>query len=467
MNYWLIRNSTMCLILAGLLCARRGEAAQPDIVADDRDQYTLFYRHPVNRQLFEQMADPSFAYRLGPSSGPITALSDVTMGTQQTIHAASQSRYHGWFTADTYIGVRPVDGLDINLNLLALNPSASDGYRASGSVHPGLALHLYHDLFTVDRSPVRFDIMGSDLGWVTTGNGLLLESTPLEGVIGVARWKQWELKYMFAGRAYWYDDDYETISLSALKGKVLANFVNWQKQDPPAGATPIAPGFEASAAPTSYPSGHAYYGTLSTRFPISDRLRLATEFGYRVQRQPKVGAMGRADFIVKEGGWYAVHLGYQFRFYRAGFGPRDRLISHTWSFNTPQQQDSYVTNPFEYLGISQAYDQWSHTVMGEARARAPFGIEVYADTELWVRYARSATVPQFASFTAGGFRAPGESTNFYYQSGIRYYPWSKLPHRASFSVSNKQVQAAWVVTDAVERRFAPGTYWILMGEAYL
>jgi hypothetical protein len=105
--------------------------------------------------------------------------------------------------------------------------------------------------------------------------------------------------------------------------------------------------------------------------------------------------------------------------------------------------------------------------MGEARARAPFGIEVYADTELWVRYARSATVPEFASFTAGGFRAPGESTNFYYQTGVRYYPWSKLPHRASFSVTNKQVQAAWVVTDAVDRRFAPGTYWILMGEAYL
>ena len=454
----------MACIVTALACA--GAARAADIVADDRDNYTLFYRHPVDRQLFEQMADPDFAYRLGPIRGPITALSDVTMGTQQTIHAASQSRYHGWFTADTYIGVRPVTGLDINMNLLALNPSASDGYRASGSLHPGLSLHLYHNLFSIDGSPVRFDILGPDLGWVTTGNGLLVESTPLEGVLGVARFKQWELKYMFIGRVYWSDDDYETIALSALKGKVQVNFVNWQKQDPPAGTLPIAPGYESST-PAAYPGGHSYYTTLVTRLPINDRLRLATEFGYRVQKQPKVGAMGRADFIVRDGGWYSVHVGYQFRFYQAGFGPRDRLITPTWQFNTPAQQDAYVTNPFEYLGLSQGYDQWSHTVMGEARAQLGWGLEAYANTELWIRYARAGMAPKFATYSASGFRAPGRSTDFYYQSGLRYYPWSKLPHRASFSVTNKQVNSAWVLTDAVERRFYPGTFWVLMGEAYL
>jgi hypothetical protein len=216
-------------------------ASPAALVADTRDGYTLFYRHPLNRQIFEQMTDPDAAYRLGPRGGPITALSDVTIGTQQVIDAANQSRYHGWFLADTYIGTRPVHGLDINLNLLALNPSASDGYRVSGGVHPGLALHLYQDLFSIDRDKVRFDIFGTDLGWVTTGNGLLLESMPLEGVIGVARWKHWEIKSMYAGRALWGDDDYETFSISALRGKVEVNLANWQRHDPPAGSRPVLP----------------------------------------------------------------------------------------------------------------------------------------------------------------------------------------------------------------------------------
>jgi hypothetical protein len=319
----------------------------------------------------------------------------------------------------------------------------------------------------VNGSPVRFDVMGTDLGWLTTGNGLLVESTPVEGVLGMARYKQWELKYLFVGRMYWSEDDYENIALSALKGKVQFNFVNWQKKDPQAGTLPVAPSYETSSQSPSYPGGHAYYGTMVSRFPVHDRFRLATEFGYRVQKHPKVGAMGRADFIVRDAGWYAIHLGYQFRYYQAGFGPKDRLISPTWQFNTPLQQDAYVTNPFEYFGISQGYDQWSHTVMGEARARLPFGVEAYANGEFWLRYARSNTVPKYATYTAEGFRAPGQSTSFYYQSGIRYYPWAKLPHRASFSVTNKQVHAAWVVTDPVERRFADGTFWLLMGEAYL
>jgi hypothetical protein len=440
-------------------------AASPEVVGDDRDQYTLLYRHPVNRQLFEQLAAPESAYRLGPREGFITALSDVTMGTQQ-VGNGTQSRYHGWFTADTYIGVRSVYGIDINLNLMMLNPSASDGYRVSGSVHPGLSLHLYQRLFSLDRSPVLFDILGTDLGWVTTGNGLMLESTPLEGVLGMARWKTWELKYMFAGRAYWGDDDYETFSVSALKGRVQANFVNWQKADPPSGTIPVAPGYEYTTAP-SYPGGHAYYGTLATRLPIGDWFRLATEVGYRVQKQPRVGGLGRADVIVRDTKEYAVHVGYQFRYYQAGFGPRDRLITPTWAYNTPLQQDAYVTNPFEYLGLSHGFDQWSHTVMGEGRVRLGWGLEAYANTELLIRYARAGSVPKVVVYASNGSRAPGRTTNLYYQTGLRMYPWTKYPHRASFSLSNKQVFAGWDVSESVTRRFEPGTYFLLMGEVFL
>jgi len=457
-----INGSARRVALVGLVATstRAGivHAAEPEVVADGRDDWTLLYRHPVNHQLFEQLSASGNSYRLGPRRGVITALSDVSVGTQQVLDASSeQSRYHGWFLANTFLGVRPLAGLDVNLNLLMLNPSASDGYRASGFVHPGLNLHLYRDLFNLDRHPVRLDIMGSDLGWVTAGNGLLLESAPLEGVRGIARWKDWELDYLFAGRGYWSDDDYEALSLSALKRKVQLGLVNWQKYDPPAGAPPV-PGATQQ---------HAYYATLGTRWPIVPWLRLATEFGYRVDKQPRVGVLGRVDVLLRDRADYAIHLGYQFRFYQAGFGPRDRMLTPTWAFNSPMQQDAYVTNPFEYFGLSPAYDQWSHTVMAEGRGRVGFGVEVFANTELWVRFARSSTVPKFAVYTSEGFRAPGQATNVYYQAGLRYYPWSLLPHRLSVSLTNKQVQAAERPTDPVQRRFAPGNFYLLALEAYL
>jgi len=453
------RGRSFAVLLGSLLHISTAEASPSVVVADDRDQYTLFYRHPVNRQLFEQLSMPEYAYRLGPRSGFITALSDVTVGAQEAL-SGPQSRYHGWFTADTFVSVRSVYGVDINMNLLALNPSASDGYRTSGTIHPGLSLHLYQRLFTIDRSPVLFDIVGPDLGWVTTGNGLLLESTPLEGILGVARWKRWELRSMFAGRAYWSDDDYITTSLSALQGKVQANFVNWQKKE--------ARGFAAPS--TGHPvtaRGQSLYATLVTRLPVGERFRIASEFGYRVQEKPRVGMLGRADFLIRDIKAYALHLGYQFRYYQAGFGPRDRLSSPSWEFNTPLQQDAYVTNPFEYLGHSAEFEQWSHTVMAEGRARLGWGIEVYANTELWVRYARADGIPKKVVYVADGTRAPGQSTSFFYQSGLRVYPWDRFPHRASLSMTNKQVMALWTATSATTRRFDEGTFVLLMGEVFL
>lgn len=444
----------------GALTLASSATASPSVVtADDRDQYTLFYRHPVNRQLFEQLAMPESVYRLGPRSGVITALSDVTVGAQQAL-GGSQSRYHGWFTADTYLSVRSVYGVDINMNLLALNPSASDGYRSSASVHPGLALHLYRKLFTLGGSPVLFDIMGPDLGWVTTGNGLLLESTPLEGILGVARWKHWELRSIFAGRAYWSDDDYITTSLSALQGKIQANLVNWQKKERPYFA--VANGdFPVSSEDQSV------YATLVTRLPVGEHFRIASEFGYHLQEKPRVGILGRADFIIRDVKEYAVHLGYQFRYYQAGFGPRDRISSPSWEFITPLQQDAYVTNPFEYLGHSADYEQWSHTLMVEGRVRLGGGLEAFANTELWLRYARAESVPKKVIYVADGTRAPGQNTSFYYHTGLRMYPWEDFPHRASLSVTNKQVMAPWTASSAVTRRFDEGKYWLLMGEVFL
>src|SRR5512145_1770061 len=70
---------------------------------------------------------PSDTYRLGPRHGLATAFSDVNIGTQQGLDGSTeQSRYHGRFLANSYAAVRPITGLDVNLNLLMLSPSASE-----------------------------------------------------------------------------------------------------------------------------------------------------------------------------------------------------------------------------------------------------------------------------------------------------------------------------------------------------
>jgi hypothetical protein len=47
------------------------------------------------------------------------------------------------------------------------------------------------------------------------------------------------------------------------------------------------------------------------------------------------------------------------------------------------------------------------------------------------------------------------------------YPWDKYPHRASLSMTNKQVNAYWSTTQTPLRRFEDGTYFLLMGEVFL
>jgi len=162
--------------------------AQP-VVADGRDPWTLLKSHPVNHQLELQLDSPDQGFRIGRRQGPLLALGDVDLGTQQKLANDPQTRFHGWFVLDSYWQIRAFDGLDLNVNLLLLNPSASDGYRASAMVHPGLGAHLYKDLFCLDGSPLTLHVLGIDLGWITTGNGLLLESTPLEGVVAAARFR--------------------------------------------------------------------------------------------------------------------------------------------------------------------------------------------------------------------------------------------------------------------------------------
>ncbi len=434
------------------------------MLLDGRDRFALFDSHPLNHQLFVQRNDPGQSFRLGPQAGHWTALADIDVGTQQVLDADYQTRYHGWFVADTYAAFSPLRGVELNLNLLFVNPSASDAYRVSSMIHPGLGLHLARDLFDVDGDPLRADVMGIDLGTVTTGNGLLLERVPLEGVVAITRWRSVEARLLYGGRALWQDDDYKTLTFSVLEGKAELNLVQWQRRDPPEGVLPPA---DDSTYATSFPMDQAYYATLSSRWPISDVLHLSTEYGYRAKSRPRVGGMARLDLNLHEEQAWAVHLGYQFRYYQAGFGPRDALITPSWPFNSLAQNDQYVTNPFEYHGISAGYDQWSHTAMGEGRVRFFAEWEAYLNSELWQRFARADAEPRFVAYTPDGFRAPGRRTFFFYELGLRFYPFRGLPHRGSFNITNHAIEADWSITTPVDRRYHRGTYYNVAMEAYL
>jgi len=143
------------------------------------------------------------------------------------------------------------------------------------------------------------------------------------------------------------------------------------------------------------------------------------------------------------------------------------LITPTWPFNSLAQQDAYITNPFLYHGISAAYDQWSHTVMGEARWQPIPDWEPYLNLEVLRRYARSQTVPKMVMYTADGARAPGRTTRAYFETGLRWYPWHGLPHRGSFAVTNHGLNVGETVTTPVEDRVKRGLYYLARVEAWL
>jgi len=310
-------------------------------------------------------------------------------------------------------------------------------------------LHAARDLFEIDHAPLRLDVLGIDLGWMTTGVGLLLESTPLEGVVAIARWRSLEARLLYGGRALWEDDDYQGVTLRALDGLAEVNLVNWQ--------TSSGEG----------PEAHAYYATLSSRWPILPFLHLCHEFGVHVEDRPTVATLVRADALVRDEPGWALHLGYQFRYYEAGFGPRARLVAPTWPFSSLAQEDAYQNNAFEYLGISAAYDQWSHGLMGEGRLRLFRSLEPYLNLEVMQRYARADTVPRFVVYTADRFRAPGQRTLGYFEAGARWYPFRGLPHRGAFAVTNHAIDTGTSVTTPVAVRTYRGLFYNVTLEARL
>jgi hypothetical protein len=429
--------------LAALATQASEARADGPIFWDGRDPYTLLDHHPIDRQVVDQRtAQPD---RLLPSSDRFAALADVGIGTQQPVLDGQQTRFHGWFVADTYLGAVIVpNGLEANANILMLNPSASDGYRESAAIVPGVALHAHFAPFRLGGDPVRFDALGTDLGPLTIGRGLLLEQTPVEGVMAGVTWRDAQLRYVYAGRALWDDDDFIAGALSLFGGRAELTLADWQR------ATGVG------TITTTW------YATAALDQPIGQGLRLAAEVAARADG-PAPAALVRLDYVAPKSALpIALHSGYQMRVYAHGFSPRADLTPPTWRWNTPAQEDVYVTNPIEYYALARDYDVWSHTLVLESRAKLGRGFELFGAAEelLRIAYLRTEAPARIASDV--------KTLELFYRAGVRFFPWEGLRHRASFLFTNKLIETGNTVTTPIVERFTPHpAAWLLTLDAYL
>jgi hypothetical protein len=318
---------------------------------------------------------------------------------------------------------------------------------------------------------VRVDVVGIDLDRVTLGAGLLIEQIPLEGARAGVGWRDWRLDALVGGRVFWDDDNLLATTFSAFDGLAQVLLVAWDKHGERQ-TSPIQIQQRGNLA--NEPESSSWYAGAALDVPLSDQLRVAAEYEARLREPIRNGVLARADYLNKSYPGLAFHAGYQFRWYQHGFGPRDALISPTTNFTTPYSEDMYVTNSFEYFGISEFFEQWSHTLMLEGRGRLSRHLELFAELELWLRYARSSATPELVLYTPSGFRAPGRELSPHYRAGASAYPWAAQPHRVNCFITNKQVESAPLGTGLFERerlgsdrRYDPGTYLLLELEVFL
>jgi len=287
----------------------------------------------------------------------------------------------------------------------------------------------------------------------------------MEAEVATLRWGDYYLREMFSGRAFWPDDDLLTFELGALDGDLELLAAYWKRRellvavsDPTLGLNPSLETAEGGAA---------YYLGAAFNWPLVDGVRVLGEYGLRLRSRVRHALMLRSDYVHEDEGPLRFHLGYQFRWYQAGYGPRDRVEATTSSFNVPENEDLYVTNSFEYFGLSEAFHQWSHTVMSEVHLAFTENWGVFGEAESWTRSAKSAETPPRVLYSADGQRHPGTEHRLFYRTGLRLQPWARLPHRVNLFYTNKQVASGRLVTEEVSERFDRGRYVALELEVFL
>ncbi len=441
--------------------------ASAQVYDDGRDAWTLLPRKLINRNLFEQLEAPGQETRLGRGYVWFAVAADSTVSGQIPVSDAARTRFHGYFVLDTFTALRPFEGLDLNLNVTLLNPSASDGYRVSSEVLPGVAIHLQRQLAVWRGEALRLDLLVHDLDLTTVGIGLLLEEIPLEGYGGSLTWAGFRFQTIFAGRVFWYNDDLWVQSLSALDGALELYWAAWLRGEVTErfvgdlvlleGLTPDVETFDKGA----------HIVGLAGQWEPLPTVRLAAEVALRLRTNPKAAAMVRVDYLERDLGFLQLHVGYQARFYQQGFGPNRNIGGMLTVPNVPDREDAYVTNSFEMFAVSKLYDQWSHTLMVEGRADIIPGGALLLETELWIQILTDPRERGRVVYLPRGGRAPGVVYNTFYRTGVEIRPWLDLPHRLRALFTNKLVQALDSAVDLDPRRFSHDPLVVLEVEVFL
>ena len=419
----------------------------PEVYADSRDDRTLLVQKLVNRNLPGQLD----AYRLGRDLGRFTAAADLLLNFQASLSEEPPTPFHGFFYMDTYLAVEAFDSIDVNLNLLIFNKTASGGFRVLSEVLPGLSAHFHPQLGRWGGHPIELDVLALDLDVTTIGHGLLLETVPLEGVLAGLRWNDLEFRFVFGGRVFWPQDDLLSATLTAYDGRVGVGYSHWF-------TTSEGVGVDSAAN----------YAHVFGRWSPAPLTTVAAEYMVRLDapHRPAHALLGRVDFVYRTAP-LSFHAGYQFRWYEPGSGPFDVVLAPSTIPNTPDREDYYATNSFEYLWLSPVFEQWSHTGMFEAIWHMP-PFETFAELEVWLRFSadREQTPPRVIR-TLEGDRLPGQLTTAFYRVGLRLYPVPDLPYRFIVYVSNKSVSSLRDVREPEFTRFINQPVFSIEAEARL
>jgi hypothetical protein len=188
-------------------------------------------------------------------------------------------------------------------------------------------------------------------------------------------------------------------------------------------------------------------------------VRIGAEVAANLRNRARLGTLLRSDYTERTLGidW---HLGYQFRYYGRGFGPRRGLVTPSTTFNLPYREDAYFSNSFEFFAVSDLFEQWAHTALLEVEAPLGRYFRAFAEGELVAAYARAAGTPAWFLATPRGNQLPGGWTEGFYRGGLRLHPWPALPHRLSAVFTNKQVQTGRSMADTTDLRLRTSGHYI-------
>ncbi|MCA9547779.1 MAG: hypothetical protein KC613_25420 [Myxococcales bacterium] len=283
--------------------------------------------------------------------GIITGGADAVLATAVPRREATVSEWHGYFYLDARANARITPNVDLSVNAVAYQTTASSGYRTLAGVAPGVTGHVYGVLGRPGGRALYGEVMGVDLGERTVGRGLLLERQLWEGGFARLQWSDLHLSLLIAGQTHLAADDL-FVTRVGLGRWVELNWLVW---------------------PNEAFTRVARHLTLAGEVPaLGPSWRLAWEMALRLadgQGSGAGAALLKLDWRPPVRGGATWHLGYQGRIYQQGFTPagQERVRPITW-FVTPQREETLATNSVDYYEMADTFHQWSHTGVVEFRA---------------------------------------------------------------------------------------------------